>query len=176
MYRKNKNSNSDGRPLSERAVEKFADMMVKRMEEMQKSHWKQGWTDGAANFGMPRNIVSGTLNNSNAFFLMLHTSMSGFTMPVYMTFKQAKNLGLKISKGAEAVPVVYWNKTYKDKDGKPIDRETYVNMTDEEREVQGVIVPEGLSRVQRGSDEPERGQAGEVCQAACLLQVPGGEG
>ena len=134
MYRKNKNSNSDGRPLSERAVEKFADMMVKRMEEMQKSHWKQGWTDGAANFGMPRNIVSGTLNNSNAFFLMLHTSMSGFTMPVYMTFKQAKNLGLKIAKGAEAVPVVYWNKTYKDKDGKPIDRETYVNMTDEERE------------------------------------------
>lgn len=122
-----------GQPLSEKAVEKFADMMVRRMEEMKKSDWKKGWTDGMAH-GMPRNIVSGTLNNSNAFFLLLHTSMCGFTMPVYMTFNQAKDLGLSIRKGAEAVPVVYWNKTYKDRDGKPIDRETYVNMTDEERE------------------------------------------
>ena len=46
MYKKNnyKHNSGDHKPVSEKAMEKFAALMIKRMEEMEESHWKKGWT------------------------------------------------------------------------------------------------------------------------------------
>ena len=44
------------------------------MEEMKESHWKKGWIDGYGSYGLPQNVVSGTLNGGNSFFLQLDTA------------------------------------------------------------------------------------------------------
>lgn len=99
------------KPVMDSAMEKFADMLIKRMEEMEKGNWKKGWTDGVSG-GMPQNIRGRILGGSNAFFLYLHTSMEGYKMPVYMTFNQAKDLGLSVKKGESSVPVIFWDVSY----------------------------------------------------------------
>jgi antirestriction protein ArdC len=104
---KNYHKHSDSKPQTQLAIEKFADMMIARMEEMKESHWKKGWIDGTGGYGLPQNIASGTLNGGNSFFLQLDTAMNGYKMPLYMTFLQAQNMVLRINKGAESMPVIF---------------------------------------------------------------------
>ncbi|MBR5749893.1 MAG: DUF1738 domain-containing protein [Prevotella sp.] len=131
--RKYNHNDGDSKPQTQLAIEKFADMMIARMEEMKESHWKKGWIDGYGSYGLPQNIVSGTLNGGNSFFLQLDTAMHGYKMPLYMTFLQAQNMGLRINKGAESMPVIFWDLVYKDQNGKRIDKDTLDAMTREER-------------------------------------------
>ena len=131
--RKYNHNGGDSKPQTQLAIEKFAEMMIARMEEMKESHWKKGWIDGYGSYGLPQNIVSGTLNGGNSFFLQLDTAMHGYKMPLYMTFLQAQNMGLRINKGAESMPVIFWDLLYKDQNGKRIDKETLDAMTREER-------------------------------------------
>ena len=131
--RKYNHNVGDSKPQTQLAIEKFAEMMIARMEEMKESHWKKGWIDGYGSYGLPQNIVSGTLNGGNSFFLQLDTAMHGYKMPLYMTFLQAQNMGLRINKGAESMPVIFWDLLYKDQNGKRIDKETLDAMTREER-------------------------------------------
>ena len=131
--RKYNHNDGDSKPQTQLAIEKFADMMIARMEEMKESHWKKGWIDGYGSYGLPQNIVSGTLNGGNSFFLQLDTAMHGYKMPLYMTFLQAQNMGLRINKGAESMPVIFWDLLYKDQNGKRIDKDTLDAMTREER-------------------------------------------
>lgn len=132
-YHKNISANSTHQSQSQTAIEEFAQMMIQRMEEMKNSQWKKGWNDGRSFNGSPRNIVSGNLSGGNAFFLQLHTSMNGYSMPVYMTYLQAKNMGLNINKGAKSIPVVFWDVIYKDQQGKRIDHDAVDQMPKEER-------------------------------------------
>lgn len=131
--RKYNHNAGDSKPQTQLAIEKFAEMMIARMEEMKERHWKKGWIDGYGSYGLPQNIVSGTLNGGNSFFLQLDTAMHGYKMPLYMTFLQAQNMGLRINKGAESMPVIFWDLLYKDQNGKRIDKETLDAMTREER-------------------------------------------
>ena len=132
--RKTNHEVGDRKPQTQLAIEKFADMMIARMEEMKESHWKKGWIDGYGSYGLPQNIVSGTLNGGNSFFLQLDTAMNGYKMPLYMTFLQAQNMGLRINKGAESMPVIFWDMLYKDQNGKRVDHDTVDSMTREERQ------------------------------------------
>ena len=132
--RKTNHEVGDRKPQTQLAIEKFADMMIARMEEMKESHWKKGWIDGSGSYGLPQNIVSGTLNGGNSFFLQLDTAMNGYKMPLYMTFLQAQNMGLRINKGAESLPVIFWDMLYKDQNGKRVDHDTVDSMTREERQ------------------------------------------
>lgn len=131
--RKYNHNAGDSKPQTQLAIEKFAEMMIARMEEMKESHWKKGWIDGYGSYGLPQNVVSGTLNGGNSFFLQLDTAMHGYKMPLYMTFLQAQNMGLRINKGAESMPVIFWDLVYKDQNGKRIDKDTLDAMTREER-------------------------------------------
>ena len=131
--RKYNHNDGDSKPQTQLAIEKFAEMMIARMEEMKESHWKKGWIDGYGSYGLPQNIVSGTLNGGNSFFLQLDTAMHGYKMPLYMTFLQAQNMGLRINKGAESMPVIFWDLVYKDQNGKRIGKDTLDAMTREER-------------------------------------------
>lgn len=120
-------------PLRDTAVAKFAELLISRMEEMEKSDWKKGWVSDSSAAGLPQNIHSGVLNGTNRFVLQLHTAMNGYTMPLYMTFKQATALGVHVKKGEESIPVVYWGFRHFDATGKYVKPEVYENMTEEER-------------------------------------------
>lgn len=105
---------------SELVVEKFADLIIERMEQMKETKWEKGWI--GTTFGeMPMNIRGREYNGTNAFLLFLLASMKDWKYPLFATFHQIKELGGSINKGAESFPVLYWKIVYKTKDGEKID-------------------------------------------------------
>ncbi len=142
MYkRKNTGSTTSGEHKSagQKAVDKFTEMMIARMEEMKAGDWKKGWIDGKAVFGMPQNISGRNYSGSNSFFLQMDAAMHGYRTPVYMTFLQIQKEGAHVNKGATAMPVIYWDFTIQDKDGKRVSSSDYRNMSKEEQKQYTVI-------------------------------------
>lgn len=122
------------------ALDRFAEMMIDRMEQMKNSDWKQGWIGGANGYaGLPQNVGGRNYSGSNSFFLQLQTAAKGYQLPVYLTFKQAHNLKAHVLKGEKSFPVVYWDMMVKDKDGKKISSDEYKAMSKEERKNLDVI-------------------------------------
>lgn len=122
------------------AIDRFAEMMIGRMQEMKDTGWKKGWIGGASGYnGLPQNVGGRNYSGSNSFFLQLQTAAKGYQLPVYLTFKQAHNLKAHVLKGEKAFPVVYWDMMVKDKDGKKISSDEYKAMTKEERKNLDVI-------------------------------------
>ncbi len=78
---------TDGSPNSEdRALQRFADMLIEKIEDMEKSDWKKPWlTDGEV-VGMPQNLDGRHYNDSNAFMLLMHMQHEGYRLPVFATF------------------------------------------------------------------------------------------
>ena len=135
MYKKrNIGSVGGGQSMADKAVEKFTEMMIDRMERMKAGDWKKGWIDGEAVYGMPQNINGRNYSGSNSFFLQMDSAMHGYKTPVYMTFLQIQKENARINKGAEAMPVIYWDVSIKDANGKRVDRDDYRNMSREEQD------------------------------------------
>ena len=60
------------------AIDRFAEMMIARMEQMKASDWKKGWIGGASGFaGLPQNVGGRNYSGSNSFFLQLQTAAQG---------------------------------------------------------------------------------------------------
>lgn len=122
------------------ALDRFAEMMIERMEQMKASDWEQGWIGGGSGFGgLPQNVGGRNYSGSNSFFLQLQTAAKGYELPVYLTFNQAHNLKAHVLNGEKAFPVVYWDMMVKDKDGKKISSDEYKAMSKEERKNLDVI-------------------------------------
>ena len=115
-------------PNGQKAVELFASMMVERIQKLKDEPWQKGWLNATGFSGMPRNIDGRNYAASNAFFLQLISDVKHYELPVFMTFNQAKNMGVSINKGTKSFPVIYWDINVKDKDGKRIDWDTYKNL------------------------------------------------
>lgn len=73
--------------------------------------WHKTWSS----FGLARNYVSGKPYKGINMFMM--NFFMDHEIPYYLTFKQAKELGGKVRKGAKAEKVIYFNMIFKDKDG-----------------------------------------------------------
>ena len=124
-----------GKTMAEKAIDRFAQMMVTRLEEMKGQQWEKGWIDaGGRNQGLPQNLSGRRYSGHNDFFLQLHTAMKGYDMPVYATYKQIKEAGATIGKGEKAMPVIYWNVTHRDEHGEKVSDEAYEAMTKAEQE------------------------------------------
>ena len=134
MYKKRNTGSGGGQSMADKAVEKFTEMMIDRMERMKAGDWKKGWIDGVAVYGMPQNINGRNYSGSNSFFLQMDSAMHGYKTPVYMTFLQIQKENARINKGAEAMPVIYWDVSIKDANGKRVDRDDYRNMSKEEQD------------------------------------------
>ena len=134
MYKKRNTGSGGGQSMADKAIEKFTEMMIDRMERMKAGDWKKGWIDGVAVYGMPQNINGRNYSGSNSFFLQMDSAMHGYKTPVYMTFLQIQKENARINKGAEAMPVIYWDVSIKDANGKRVDRDDYRNMSREEQD------------------------------------------
>lgn len=79
--------------------------------------WRKSWRGGAiyAQNYATKHIYRGI----NA----LLTSLSPYDVPYFMTFKQVKKMGGSIKKGAKSLPIVFWNASYRDADGKKLSEE-----------------------------------------------------
>ena len=122
------------------AIDRFAEMMIARMEQMKASDWKKGWIGGASGYaGLPQNVGGRNYSGSNSFFLQMETVAKGYKLPVYLTFNQAHNLKAHVLKGEKAFPVVYWDMMVKDQNGKRVSAEEYRLMDKEEKKNMEVI-------------------------------------
>ena len=121
------------------ALDRFAEMMVERMERMKDSDWQQGWIGGARSAGLPQNILGRNYSGSNSFFLQLYSAQQGYELPVFLTFKQAHNFKAHVLKGEKSFPVIYWDMLVRDKDGKKVSSDEYRTMSRDERKNLDVI-------------------------------------
>lgn len=125
---------SNSQSSSDKAVEAFAAMIISRLEEVKASEWKKGWIGGNGYQGMPQNLNGRTYSGTNSLFLFMHTAMNNYAAPIYLTFLQKEKEGLRLNKGAKAMPVVYWDWNIKDAEGKKVSLTDYRSMSKEERE------------------------------------------
>lgn len=125
---------SNSQSSSDKAVESFAAMIISRLEEVKASEWKKGWIGGNGYQGMPQNMNGRTYSGTNSLFLFMHTAMNNYAAPIYLTFLQKEKEGLRLNKGAKAMPVVYWDWNIKDAEGKKVSLTDYRSMSKEERE------------------------------------------
>lgn len=121
------------------ALDRFAEMMVERMERMKDSDWQQGWIGGARSAGLPQNILGRNYSGSNSFFLQLYSAQQGYELPVFLTFKQAHNFKAHVLKGEKSFPVIYWDMLVRDKDGRKVSSDEYHAMNRDERKNLDVI-------------------------------------
>lgn len=119
---------------SDKAIEKFSQMMIERLEEAKGSMWQKGWIGGSGFVGLPQNLSGRNYSGTNSLFLLMDTAKNGYTAPVYMTFLQKEKEGLRLKKGAQAMPVIYWDVSIKDADGKKTSIAEYNRMSMEEKE------------------------------------------
>jgi antirestriction protein ArdC len=118
----------------EKAIEKFSQQVIDRLQSIKASDWKQGWTNGKGTMlGMPQNLNGRNYSGTNSFFLQMDTAMNGYKTPVYMTFLQAQRENIRIKKGAEAMPVIYWDLNVKDANGKRISESDYKQMSSDQK-------------------------------------------
>lgn len=115
------------------AIERFTEMMIRRMEAMRDSQWQQGWVGASSGLMRPQNISGRTYSGLNTLMLQLYMAEKGYELPVFMTYLQAQEAGANVTKGEKSFPVTYWNFFIKDKDGKKVPYEDYKNMSRDEQ-------------------------------------------
>lgn len=124
------------------ALQTFADMIIDRMEVIEASNWKQGWTDGEAMIGLPQNVTGRVYTGSNAFLCQLHTMKKNYKAPVYFTIKQIKDLGAFPKKGEKSIPIFKWGLSiYNRETGKKATLKEYDSLPKEERDEKYKVIP-----------------------------------
>lgn len=108
--------------------------MINRLEEAKDNDWKRGWIGGQGFQGLPQNLNGRNYSGTNSLFLFIDTAVNKYAAPVYMTFLQKEKEGLRLKKGSEAMPVIYWDMSIKDAGSKKITVGDYKNMTKGERD------------------------------------------
>lgn len=99
-YRK---KNADGPNSEDKALDLFAEMMIEKIEGIQKD-WKKPWfTEGTLQW--PRNLHGREYNGMNAFMLLLHCEKEGYKIPRFCTFDCVQKLN-KPGKDGEELPRV----------------------------------------------------------------------
>ena len=84
--------------------------MIAKIESMTES-WQKPWIFGQG--VLPYNIVSGrNYTGTNILTLLMLTEDKVYQSPVFVTFKQAKELGLQVRKGSKQFPVIFWKPFY----------------------------------------------------------------
>ena len=84
---------SDGRSAEDRALERFSELIINKIEEI-KSDWKKPWFMENT-LSWPKNLSGRGYNGMNAFMLYLHCEDNEYKIPVFMTFEQVKGLNYK---------------------------------------------------------------------------------
>ena len=117
---------------SDKALQRFAELMIEKIRQVE-DNWQKPWF-GIKGGGLPQNIEGRTYNGVNSFMLFLLSEKEQYSLPVYMTFMQAKDSGLNILKGEKSFPVIYWNFSVRDKNGKKIPFDVYKNLEKDEQQ------------------------------------------
>ncbi len=101
---------------TEHALDKFAEMMIEKIESIDRDWTKPWFTESARQW--PRNLYGRKYNGSNALMLMMHQEKEGYELPVYGTFDALLRLNYRgkveeldlpsvtVNKGEKSFPVM----------------------------------------------------------------------
>lgn len=153
-YRK---KNADGPNSEDKALDLFAEMMIEKIEGIQKD-WKKPWfTEGALQW--PRNLHGREYNGMNAFMLLLHCEKEGYKIPRFCTFDCVQKLNkpgkdgeelprVSVLRGEKSFPVMLTTFTCIHKETKEkIKYDDYKKLSDEEKEQYNVYPKMQVFRV-----------------------------
>lgn len=145
MARYNKPT-SDGPSSEEKALDQFAEMMIEKIQSIDKD-WKKPWfTDGALQW--PKNLNGRDYNGMNALMLLLQCEKQGWKIPRFCTFDCVQRLNntekkdangealprVSVLKGERSFPVFITTFTCVDKDTKErIKYDDYRQLSEEMR-------------------------------------------
>lgn len=101
--RKKKYAAKEGGSAEDRALEKFAELIIDKIKSINED-WKKPWFSENA-MQWPRNLNGRDYNGMNALLLMLHSEKQGYKMPVYMTFNSMESLNYTKGKLSERKPL-----------------------------------------------------------------------
>jgi antirestriction protein ArdC len=118
--------------VNDKALQRFAELMVDKIKEIN-DDYRTPWFSSVGH-GLPQNLEGRVYNGINSFMLFLLQEKQQYHTPVYMTFLQAKEQGVKVNKGAVSFPVLYWNFSIKDDAGNKITMDEYKSLSKEEKE------------------------------------------
>lgn len=90
----------------EKTAEKFTGLMIKCITEVEKN-WTKPWLPVSRKDFLPRNLNGRHYSGGNTLMLLIGSMYYDFRTPVYLTFLQAGNLGIRINKGAQSFPVYH---------------------------------------------------------------------
>ncbi len=105
-YRKY-NDSGDGRSAEDRALDRFADLMIEKIKSLQ-SDWQKPWftEDGMK---WPKNLNGREYNGMNAAMLMLLCEKNGYKLPVFCTFNRVTGMNYSVDKDGNRKPLVDGN-------------------------------------------------------------------
>ena len=72
----------------EKIAPMFTELLVKKIECL-KTDWQKPWITSLKQ-GLPRNIRGTVYNGGNVLMLLFYTEFMKFSLPVFLTFNQAK--------------------------------------------------------------------------------------
>jgi antirestriction protein ArdC len=86
--------------------------------------WRKTWSS----YGLAKNYVSGKAYKGINMLMM--NFFSPHSIPYYLTFNQAKELGGHVKKGSKTQQVIYFNMIFKDENGNKVSKEAAENRED----------------------------------------------
>ena len=107
-----KNYNPDGRSAEDRALDKFAELMIEKLQTIQ-ADWKKPWFTQGVSTSLPKNLSGREYNGMNSMMLMLHAEKMGYELPVWCTFDRVAGLNFTKDKQGRKSEL-------KDSEGKPL--------------------------------------------------------
>lgn len=135
--------NADGPNSEEKALDLFAEMMIEKIESINKD-WRKSWfTEGALQW--PRNLSGREYNGMNAFMLMLHCEKEGYKIPRFCTFDCVQRMNkpgkdgqelprVSVLRGEKSFPVMLTTFTCIHKETKEkIKYDDYKNLSEDEK-------------------------------------------
>ncbi len=135
--------NADGPNSEEKALDLFAEMMIEKIESINKD-WRKPWfTEGALQW--PRNLSGREYNGMNAFMLMLHCEKEGYKIPRFCTFDCVQRMNkpgkdgqelprVSVLRGEKSFPVMLTTFTCIHKETKEkIKYDDYKNLSEDEK-------------------------------------------
>ncbi len=115
---KNKTNNYDN------YLEEVSDMFLKAIEE-DIAPWQKPWKAEELLMKQANNPISGTVyKGTNTLMLELVQSIEGYEHNMWMTFKQAKDIGANVKKGELGVRVAFFKKIEKEQEQNDTDMDT----------------------------------------------------
>lgn len=99
-----KSYNSDGQSATDKALDKFTELMIEKIEHLQ-GDWKKPWfTPGVAQ--PPHNLSGRNYNGGNALMLMMQAEKMGYDIPVWGTFDRILSMNWKKDSGGDRLPAM----------------------------------------------------------------------